>query len=190
MTNIMNLPLDVWLVIVEHISLKTLASLYDTFFEFGNMSSIIKRQAIKVIASLLATGTPTVTPSFANNGACYKFGVKHPRAGRYWHQKDHGGILPCGGHYTPHFPLTMKYSRSFHRINVDDTKTEMVVLTNSRKMFEQNHITIPIRSNDGGPMEILQVIVAFSPDSAQLANEDGLLHLVYNTLSENIEAVH
>lgn len=53
-------------------------------------------------------------------------------------------------------------------------------------MFEQNHVTIPIRPNEGGPMEILQVIVAFYLDSAQLINEDGLLHLIYNTLSENI----
>jgi hypothetical protein len=186
MTNIMNLPLDVWSLFVEHLSLNSLTSMYDTFSSFSTISSIIERQAIKVIATVLTTGILTIAPNFANNGPCFKFGAKHPRAGQHWHQKDHGGKLPCGGgHYVPHFPLRMTKPRNFHRNDNDDTKTEMVVVTKTMNIAERIHERIQLQSNNEGPTEILQVVVSLSPvDSAQV---DGQLQLKYNTVSKNIE---
>jgi hypothetical protein len=186
MTNIMNLPLDVWCLFVEHLSLNSLASMYDAFSSSSTISSIIERRAIKVIATLLTTGIVTILPNFSNNGPCSKFGAKHPRAGQYWHQKDHGGKLPCGGkQYVPHFPLVMKNPRNFHRNGIGNIKTEMIVVTKTVNATGHIREMIHPRPNDGGPTEILQVIVSLSPvDSALI---DGQLQLKYNTLSENIE---
>ena len=186
MTNIMNLPLDVWSLFVEHLSLNSLMSMYDTFSSFSNISSIIERQAIKVIATLLTTGILTLAPNIANNGPCSKFGAKHPRAGQYWHQKDHGDKLPCGGgQYIPHFPLLMKNPRNFHRNDIDNTKTEMVVVAKTVDIIDCLRERIHLQPRNGGPTEILQVVVSLSPvDSAHV---DGQLQLKYNTLSENIQ---
>src|SRR5436190_14159522 len=60
--------------------------------ELKVITTITKRQAMKVISTTLATGTVRIVLDFANNGACYKFHLKNPRAGQYRHQQDHGQI--------------------------------------------------------------------------------------------------
>src|SRR5438046_2867122 len=129
------LPLDIWFIITEHLSLDNLASLYHAFATLGEVSSIAKRQAIKVLFTILMMGTPRIHPGVAYNSRCYKFGLKHPRAGRYWHHQDHGNKQPCGGFYNPRFPFTMQYSRTVRQNQVADTKSAIVISDNIVIMF-------------------------------------------------------
>jgi hypothetical protein len=172
---------------VEGLSLKTLASIYEAFCSFSHISPTANRQAVKVTATLLTAGTPTIIPGFAYNGPCYKFGVNHPRAARYWHQKDHGSKLPCGGFYPPHLGMTNNHSRSFHQNDIDDTKTEMALFTDIGKISNKYRPTILLRPQEGGPTEIFQFIITLSLDPAQTKDEDGVLSLNYHILSENIK---
>ena len=101
---------DVLYCIAEHLSLGDLVCLSEAFDSKANaVFPVTKRQAIKTISALLRTGQVRNQVVIADNGACYKFQLKNPRAGPYRHQKDHAKDRPCGRVYNPSFPHTMQY---------------------------------------------------------------------------------
>ena len=188
MNIIYNLPLDVWFAIIEYLSLAELASIYDAFGSTASDAlSITKRHAMNVISTVLAIGTVRINPSFANNGACYKFYIKNPRIAQYYHRRDHGES-PCSGEtYNPWFRGTMEYTRTFHPNEIDGPKTRMTLFANNGIFFEGRSVrTIHPRPNDTGPAEMIVVTVDFSPDTLESGN-CSRLHLEFDTLSERMD---
>ena len=61
---IMNLPLNLWFLITEYLSLGDLVSTYGVFVPVGDVSFVIKRGAVNVISTLLVRGTPMIIPRF------------------------------------------------------------------------------------------------------------------------------
>jgi hypothetical protein len=184
-----NLPLDIWFIIIEHLSLADLMSICNAFGSTASdASSITKRHAIKVISTMLATGTVRIVLDFANNGPCYKFHLKNPRAGQYRHRQDHGQIRPCTGEcYNPWFPRTMGYTRTFQPNTVDDTHTVMTLFANNGKTFEERCVRkLRRRPNHEGPAEMIVLTADFSLSSLE-SNNYGALHLEFDTLSEDID---
>ena len=134
---------------------------------------------------MLTTSTPRIHGGVVYNSRCYKFGLKHPRAGRYWHHQDHGDA-PCGGFYSARFPLTMQYSRTFRQNDIDDTKSEMVISANKDQIFHGAFSKrLKCEPNDVGPTEIVSVTVDFY---AHISEQDkvGTVRLSFDTLSQNM----
>ena len=110
--------------------------------------------------------------------------MRNPRAGKYRHQIDHGKGPPCGGGYSPQFPQTIEYSRSFRPQTVDATMTEMTILANNGKLFERRCCrTIRLLPNDTGPSELIEVSVDFFIGSTTA----GKLRLEFHTLNDVIK---
>jgi hypothetical protein len=158
-----NLPLDIWLAIIDHLSLSDLPAVYNAIRSTTEVGlSVTTRSAIKVISTMLPHGTAKFCVLFPHNGPCHKFNMRNPRAGKYRHQIDHGKGPPCGGSYSPHFPHTIEYSRSFRPQTVDATMTEMTILANNGKLFERRCCrAIRLLPNDTGPSELIEVSVDF-----------------------------
>ena len=181
MGNIHRLPLDVLYCILEHLSLGDLACVSDAFDSTTNAAfSITKRCAVKVISALLVTNQIKTEVVVADNGACYKFQLKNPRAGPYRHRKDHAQERPCGELYNPNFPHTLKYKRTFHQNPVDNTKTEMIIHANNGESLERCARKIYRGSHGPGPAEMVVITVMFSRES----DDCGILQLEFDTLSE------
>jgi hypothetical protein len=185
MTRIHNLPLDVLFCIVERLSLVDLASVSEAFEWTASATfAITGRHAVDVISALLVTATPKIEVVVADNGACYKFQLKNPRAGRLWHRQDHAHTRPCGGVYNPNFSHTMQHSRTFHQISADRSKAEMILHANCGKSLER--CARKMYQPGADPAEMVALIARFSSDSLE-SDDCGVLHLEFDTLSEDID---
>src|SRR5436190_8029466 len=81
MANIYTLPFDVWLYILECLSLDDLVQISRAFDSTTSAAfQITKRHAMKIISGLLINGTAKAHVDISGYGACYKFGLKYPRA--------------------------------------------------------------------------------------------------------------
>ena len=186
---ILRLSVDIWFIIMEHLSLADLSAIDSALGSTINVDwsvrkRIIKRFAIKVISTMFAFESSKFALIFSNNGPCYRFRMRHPRAGQYRHQQDHGHNPPCGGEYSPHFPTTVEFSRTFSSLANDETKTEMTLFANNGKLFEgrcaRKFLPCP---NDFGPSELIAATVDFLED----ASSAGCLRLELNTFDSNIK---
>jgi hypothetical protein len=187
MIYIHNLPLDVLHCIIEHLSLDDLVCISDAFESTANAaSSIIKRHAVNVVTALLVTGQARNEVVIADNGDCYKFQLKNPRAGPYRHQQDHAKKRPCGEVYNPNLPHALEYKRTFHENPADDTKTEMIIHANNGKSLEHCARKIRRGSHGPGPAEMVMIMVQFSRN-LQDSDGCGILHLEFDTLSETFD---
>ncbi len=182
MTNIHNLPMDIWHYILEYLSLDDLVRISGAFDSTTNAAFQIQRRVIKAISDLVINGTPRAQVIIAGNGPCYKFQEKYPRAGPYRHRNDHPQNRPCGGLYNPGSFLPM---RTLHRHTGDDHKMEMILYVNKDKIFGQCIEKFWPLSYPAGPAEMVSLSFRFSanpPDS----NESGDLYLHFDTLPEDI----
>jgi len=112
---LLNLPVEVWLAILDHLSLDDAAALHTALASSAIPVdfSVMKRFAVNVISRILAFEKCKATPSlFSDNGPCYKFRMAHQRAGNCLHREDGEGNPPCGGWYDPGFSR-MEFSRTF-----------------------------------------------------------------------------
>lgn len=184
--SIPDLPLDVWTAIIEHLSLDQLVAVYNAFVSTDTVAlCITNRMALKKISTLLVTGTPKLDPCFAQNGPCYRFQLRNPRAGPYRHQQDHGEIGPCSKQYSPGFSLypTLKYAKSYSPKVGEDIVSEMTILANNGQPFDRR-CARKMRPdwNNTGPTELIEISVQFSPESTPAEG----MSLVFDTSSKKL----
>jgi hypothetical protein len=186
MANIYNLPLDLWLCILEHLSLDDLVCISNAFDSTSAVFILTKRHAVRVISALITTGALRVNLVLAGNGACYKFTKNHPRAGPFRHRQDHPQNRPCGGSYNPGPFGTLELTRTFHQNPDDERKTEMIIHDRNGKLFDRRFRRRIPPSLVDGPVEMVHIFFNFSPDSLDVGSSP-VLQLDCNTLSEDLD---
>jgi hypothetical protein len=182
---LLNLPVDVWFAIMEHLSLADLTSLYIAFATSTAPIdvSVIRRLAVNVISRILAVDTCTAMPTFSDNKLCYKFRMTYPRAEECCHRDDDGSNPPCGGGvYDPTFSDSMEFSRTLRSDPNDTTTTDMTIVANDGKPFGSRsmHPLISLHKNTG-PTELIWAYVDFHTSPTEYLRFD------MNTFEVDIE---
>jgi hypothetical protein len=175
---LLELPVDIWFSLMENLSLGDLGVLYTALATTPFDLSHIKEFAVNTISRILVSDSMCTSShaTFAYNGPCYKLTRKLPRAAASYHEKVHGQDPPCGGEYTytfEHSPAlrflpAIKLSRMFRSTANDKRTTEMTLLSNHGKPFDEENVRWfrdrPDRENTG-PRELVMADFAFSSSS-------------------------
>jgi hypothetical protein len=181
---LLNLPVDVWFAIMQHLPLPDLTALHTAFASYPTPVdlSVIERCAVNVISRMLALDKCKPRLVFSDNGPCYKFRMTDQR-GKCSHRDDHGSNPPCGGGwYDPVFSHTMEFSRTFRSHPHDMTITDMTIFANDGKPFHAR-CTLPVFPDLGntGPTELISAQINFHTSSTKI------LRFIVNTFEANIE---
>jgi hypothetical protein len=180
----LNLPVDVWLDIMKHISLPDLTALRTAFASSTTPVdlSVINRSAVNSISRMLAFAKCKSMPGcFSDNGPCYKFQMYPERARKCSHTDDHGGSSTCyGAAYAPFFSDAMEFSRTFHS---DPTHaTGMTILANDGKPFDEWSMRPIARDlKTAGPTELIWAYIDFH------TSPNEFLRFTVSTIEANIE---
>jgi len=180
---LLNLPVDVWFAIMEHLSLAELAAVHTAFAAAATPVdlSVTKRCAINLISRMLAFNLCRSEPIFSDNGRCYKFRLTNLSAGKCLH----GSNQPCGRGYNPAFSPFVNFSRTFHSHPSDTTTTEMLIIANDGKTFDElsaDPIWGGLELRNTGPTELMRAEIDFE------VGPNEILRFIFNAPEANIEA--
>jgi len=180
---LLNLPVDVWFAIMQHVSLADLTALQTALTSSSTPVglSVIQRCAVNVISHMLAFDKCKSRPAFSDNGPCYKFQMTHQRARKCSHRDDYGSTPTCcGAEYDPDFSDAVEFSRTF-RSDPNDA-TEMTIFANNGKAFDERS-TRPIAADlkTTGPTELIWAYIDFH------TSPNEYLRFTLSTVEANIE---
>ena len=186
MMQALNLPIDVWFAIMQHLSLADLSALY-TAFASSTIPvdlSVINRFAVNTISRLFASGKCNVLSIFSDNGPCYKFRMTGESAGKCLHGGGIGDDLnpPCGSWYDPNFSNVEFSQTLFHSHPDDMTTANMTILANDGKSFDrQSTRQIFPTILKTGPTELIEGFIEFHESPTKF------LQIFFSTCEANIE---
>jgi hypothetical protein len=160
---LLNVPVDVWLAIMEHLSLADLADLYTVFASSTTPVdvSVIKQFAVNVISRMLAVDKCKIWAFFSNHEVGKELRITHSRPEERWPE-----YTLFSAHYDPNFSDTMEFSPAFRSGANDQTTTDMTLFANDGKPFEWRSMR-PIVADfeDTGPTELTSGCIDFFPSS-------------------------
>lgn len=159
---LVNLPIDVWFAIMEHLSLADLADLYNAFASSTPIDmSVIKQFAVNVISRMIAVNKCKFMPFFSNHGSSTELRITHSHPGERWHQDT-----LFSARYDPNFSDTMEFSRTFRSGEQDQMTTDMTLLANDGKPFNRRSMRpIVYNSENTGPTELSSGCIDFRSTS-------------------------
>jgi len=160
---LVNLPIDVWFAIMEHLSLAELAHLYTAFASSTTPVdvSVIKQFAVNVISRMVAVNKCRFVPGFSNHSSSPELRLTHSHPGEPWHQDT-----LFSARYDPNFSDTMEFSRAFRAGTQDPATTDMTLFANDGKPFNSRSMRPIVHDSENtGPTELTSGYIDFRSTS-------------------------